>query len=252
MRHLNRDRRAVDQHDLVAPVELESLARRKAQRHVGLRCRRTGRGAPLPGIVPDRVVAALVTEPAQLLENPDQRQPLATRLALVRKQQVIKLFTPRINPRQRLATAFVPELGRLRPDHLAHNLPRYPELAADRLDRLLLGKVGPPDLRNRLHYQHPKTGSHVHHKSHCGPAVPRVPFGCRSPRKRGPYSTPNHTRPPQRPPPSRPRAPDPRTTDLRRPASDAAAAWPRGTSRGSGAHRRRRREGCAAARDSRR
>src|SRR3954447_6710643 len=194
MRHLNRDRRAVDQHDLVAPVELESLARRKAQRHVGLRCRRTARGAPLPGIVPDRVVAALVTEPAQLLENPDQRQPLATRLALVRKQQVIKLFTPRINPRQRLATAFVPELGRLRPDHLAHNLPRYPILAADRLDRLLLGKIGPPDLRNRLHYQHPKTGSHVRHGSHCGPAVPGVPFGCRSPRKRGPYSMPIHTR----------------------------------------------------------
>ena len=33
MRHLDRDRRAVDQHDLVRPVELVGLARRKAQRH---------------------------------------------------------------------------------------------------------------------------------------------------------------------------------------------------------------------------
>jgi len=29
-------------------------------------------------------------------------------------------------------------------------------------------------------------------ESHCGPAAPGVPIGCRSPRKRGPYSTPIH------------------------------------------------------------
>src|SRR3954449_1832389 len=27
-------------------------------------------------------------------------------------------------------------------------------------------------------YQPPKTGSHVRHGSHCGPAVPGIPFGC--------------------------------------------------------------------------
>jgi hypothetical protein len=126
------------------------------------------------------------------LPSADQRQPLATRLAFVRQQQVIKLFAPRIDPTQRLVVSLVPELGRLRPNHLAHDLPRYPKLAADRLDRLLLDQIGPPDLRNRLHYQHPKTGSHVCHGSHCGPAVPGVPIGCRSPRKRGPYSMPIH------------------------------------------------------------
>src|SRR6185369_1465813 len=193
MRHLDGYRRAVDQHDLVAPVELVGLARREAQGYVGFGSRRTARGAPLPGIASYRVVAALVTEPAQLLENADQRQPLTTRLALVCKQQVIKLFAPPVNPRQRLASAFVPKLGRLRPNHLAHDLPRYPKLAADRLDRLLLDEIGPPNLCNRLHYQHPKTGSHVRHGSHCGPAVPGVPFGCRSPRKRGPYSMPIHS-----------------------------------------------------------
>ena len=193
MRHLHGDRRAVDQHDLVAPVELVGLARREAQGYVGFGSRRTARGAPLPGIASYRIVAALVSEPAQLFENADQRQPLTTRLAFVRQQHVIKLFAPRIDPPQRLAVSLVPELGRLRPHHLAHDLPRYPKLAADRLDRLLLGKVGPPDLCNRLHYQHPKTGSHVRYGSHCGPAVPGGPFGCRSPRKRGPYSMPIHT-----------------------------------------------------------
>ena len=33
-------------------------------------------------------------------------------------------------------------------------------------------------------------GSHLPRGSHCEPAVPGVPIGCRSPRKRGPYSTP--------------------------------------------------------------
>jgi len=37
MRDFDRNRRAVDQHDLVRPVELVGLARRKAQRHPGLR-----------------------------------------------------------------------------------------------------------------------------------------------------------------------------------------------------------------------
>jgi hypothetical protein len=86
VRYFDGHGRAIDQHDLVAPVELVRFSRREAQRHVGLRCRRTVRGAPLPGIAPNRVVAALVTEPAQLLEYPDQRQPFTTRLTLVRKQ----------------------------------------------------------------------------------------------------------------------------------------------------------------------
>ena len=42
--------------------------------------------APLFGISPDRVVAALIAQPAQLLEHSDQRQPLTRRLALVRQK----------------------------------------------------------------------------------------------------------------------------------------------------------------------
>jgi hypothetical protein len=62
--------------------------------------RRRGRHTTL-GAAKNRVVAALITEGA-LLEYPDQRQPLARRLALVRQQQSIELVAPGINPRQRL------------------------------------------------------------------------------------------------------------------------------------------------------
>ena len=62
MRHLDGDRRAVDQHDLVRPVELVGLARRKAQRHIGFRRRRAALGTPPLGVAANRVVAALITE----------------------------------------------------------------------------------------------------------------------------------------------------------------------------------------------
>ena len=175
MRHLDGHRRAVDQHDLVRPVELVGLARRKAQRHIGFRGRRPAFDAPLLGIAADRVVAALIAEAAQLLEDPDQGQPLARRLALVRQQQTVELTAPRADSRQRLLAALIAKLGRPRPDHLAHDLPRHPKLAANRLDRLLLGEMRPTDLRDRLHYQHPQPGPHVPHGSHCGPARPRGP-----------------------------------------------------------------------------
>src|SRR5437867_1673355 len=66
-------------------------------------------------------------------------------------------------------------------------------LAANRLNGFVLGEIRPTDLRDRLHYQHPRPGPRIPHGSHCGPTVPGVPIGCRSPRKRGPYSMPIHT-----------------------------------------------------------
>src|SRR5216683_1034277 len=73
----------------------------------------------------------------------------------------------------------VAKLGRLRPDHLAHDPSRHPKLAANRLDRLVLGEIRPTDLRDRLHYQHPQPGPRIPHGSHCGPAVPGVLIACR-------------------------------------------------------------------------
>ena len=86
MRHLHGDCRAGDQHDLVAPIELVCLTRREAQRDIGFGRRRSALDPPLLGVPSNRIVAAFVTETPQLLEYPDQRQPLARRLALVRQQ----------------------------------------------------------------------------------------------------------------------------------------------------------------------
>jgi hypothetical protein len=59
----------------VAPIELIGLDRRIVERHIGLGRRspaalRPGLGEPANGII-----AALVTQPPKLLEDPDQRQP---------------------------------------------------------------------------------------------------------------------------------------------------------------------------------
>jgi hypothetical protein len=116
------------------------------------------RDTPRLRVAADRVVAALMAKPAQLLEYPDQGQAFTRLLVLVRQQQSVKLIAPWANPRQRLLAALIAKLGRLRPDHLAHDLPRHPKLAANRLDRLLLRQMCAPDLRYRFHHQHPEPG----------------------------------------------------------------------------------------------
>src|ERR1700680_4241473 len=100
-------------------------------------------------------------------------------------------MSPRPNFRGRLRPALIFELGRIGSEHLPNDLPRDPKLPADRLDRPLLNEIRPADLRNRLHDQHPELGLHVPWKP-VWTLIPGVPFGCRSPRKRGPYSTPIH------------------------------------------------------------
>jgi hypothetical protein len=64
MRDLDGDRHPVDQHDLVRPVELVGLARRKAQRHIGFRHRGAALSTPPLRVASNRVVAALITEGA--------------------------------------------------------------------------------------------------------------------------------------------------------------------------------------------
>jgi hypothetical protein len=158
MRHLHRNGRAVDQHHLVAPVELIGLAGRKAQRNEGAdRCGRPI-ALPSPCIAAHSIVATFIAATAQVLENPDQRQPFASRLRLVRRQQLVKTFLPRPDPRQRLVPTLIAELSRLRTQNLPDNLPRHPKLTADRLDRLALDKIRPPNPRDRLHNQHPNKG----------------------------------------------------------------------------------------------
>ena len=56
----------------------------------------------------------------------------------IRQQQFIELVSPGANLRKRLRLSLVAELGRLRSDHLPHDLPRHSQLAADQFDRLAL------------------------------------------------------------------------------------------------------------------
>ena len=173
----------------MAPIELVDLARRKGQRHIGLRRGSALLLRPRPGVTSHRVIASGVAELAQLLVNPDQRQTFARRFARVGRQEPIKLFLPGADLGQRLTLAGIRELRRVRPDHLPHDFPRHPQLAADRLDRFALLKIRPADFGDRLHNQHPDLDLRSS-KVIVDHVVSRVPIGRRSPRKRGPYSTP--------------------------------------------------------------
>ena len=68
VRHLHGHRHAVQQDDLVAPVELVGFTRREAQRHIG--CGRRGASllAPPSGVATYGIVAAAITAAAQFLE----------------------------------------------------------------------------------------------------------------------------------------------------------------------------------------
>src|SRR5258707_9117341 len=76
----------------------------------------------------------------------------------MRKQQFIELISPGADLRKRLRLSLVAEFGRLRSDHLPHDLPRDSQLTADQFDRLALYKKRTADLRNRFQNQHPSLG----------------------------------------------------------------------------------------------
>ncbi len=123
---------------------------------------------PNPGIPSHRVVAARIAQPTQCLKHPDQRQPLAAGFRLIGRQQLIQVVPPRADPWKRLLLALIAELRRVRPEDLAHDLSRHPQLAADQLDRLALDEMGSPYPRNRLHNKHPKPALD-HYESHREP-----------------------------------------------------------------------------------
>ena len=140
---LDRHRDAVDQNDLVAPVELVGLSRIEAQRHEGSRRSRAARAPPGRGVAPDGVIAAFVAQTAQVLEDPQQRHPLAPAARSIRGEETLELLAPRPELRMRLNAALVLEHGLLGPQNLPHNLPRQLQLTADLLDRLSLNKMRP-------------------------------------------------------------------------------------------------------------
>jgi hypothetical protein len=112
MGDLHRRGHAINHDDLVAPVELVSLAGIEAQRHVGRRQGFALRPRPRNRIAPHGIVAALVTERPKLLEDPDMCQSLTLRLARVIRQHPVKLIPPWPDPRLRLDAALIGELCR--------------------------------------------------------------------------------------------------------------------------------------------
>ena len=175
MRDLHRHGDAVDQHDLVAPVELVRLARLEAQRHEGRRRPRASRPSPSRGVSPDGVVPAFVAQTAEVLVDPQQRYPIPAAPRGIRGQQPIELVPPGAELRLGLDAALVLKGGLLRPQNLPDNLPRQLQLTADLLDRLSLNKMCPADLGDRLHNQHPKLGSR-YPREHCEPHRQGGPF----------------------------------------------------------------------------
>ena len=83
MSSLHDHRHAIEQDDFMAPVELIGFPRRKAQRNVGRSRRLSALLAPSPGVTSHGVVTAVIAALTQLLEDPDQRQLLASGLARV-------------------------------------------------------------------------------------------------------------------------------------------------------------------------
>ena len=122
MRDLHGHRHAVHQHDLVAPVELVSLARRKTERHKGARRLACMVSRPTPRVTPHRVIAAVIAKRPQLFEHTDQRQPLARCLCCVRRKHSVDLSLPGAELGTRLDLPLVGKRRLARPQNLANRV----------------------------------------------------------------------------------------------------------------------------------
>ena len=150
-------RHSIDQDNLMAPVELIGLARIEAQRNIGAGRCFLRRLRPVGRIAPDGIITTGIAAVAQLFINPDQCQALALRAFSVVSQHLVKGRAPGVNLWSWLDRPIVRELSRVRSDDLAHSVPRNAQFPADLLDRLVLNEIRAPDLRDRLHNQHPLT-----------------------------------------------------------------------------------------------
>jgi len=106
---LHDHRYAIEQDDFMAPVELIGFSRRKAQRDVGRSRGFPALLAPSPGVTAHGVVTAVIAAPAELLEDPDQCQLLASGFGRVPCQQSVEFCCPSSQLRPRLDNTLVLE-----------------------------------------------------------------------------------------------------------------------------------------------
>ena len=95
--HLHGHGRAVDQHDLVAPIELVGLARVEGERHIGLCHRGVAIVRPAVGVAAHCIIAALIPQGADLLEDADQRQPFSGCLPGIVAEKLVEPILDRTN-----------------------------------------------------------------------------------------------------------------------------------------------------------
>src|SRR6185437_12329792 len=151
MGDLHRRRHAVDDDDLVAPVELVGFPRRKRQGNERFRRRARVPLAPAPRIAANRSVTAGIAQRHEILVNPNDGQSLSRRPALVLVQKRVK--TLRHGPIRGRGWR-----ERSYRNSVAFDFPRHTQLAADLLDRLTKLEIGPTYLGDRLHNQHSNPG----------------------------------------------------------------------------------------------
>lgn len=96
-------------------------------------------------VVPDPCVSAILSP----------GQSLTLGLARVHCKYLVKLVLPGPNLQTWLDPPFLGEFRHTGLDHLAHRVPRYPQISANLLDWLYILTIRSTNLRNRLYTQHP-------------------------------------------------------------------------------------------------
>lgn len=123
MSDLYRRGHAVEDHDLMAPVELVGLAWIEAQRDIGAGRRLLCRFRPTGRVSVHGIIAAVTAAFAHFLVDPDQCQAFPLRPSGILSQHVVQFGQRGIHLRTRLPRAATGELGRISSDDFPHHGP---------------------------------------------------------------------------------------------------------------------------------
>ena len=155
MRSLDRQRQALKRDRLVAPVELVGFPGGKAHRHIGVDRNPGTFVAPTLGEPMNAVVGAVISAPAQFLEQPLGRAALTLRQLGFLLQDLRQSLDPVAQLRRWLNAPRVFELRLVAANDLAHRRARCRKRAHNLLDRAALLEIGASYLANLVHANHP-------------------------------------------------------------------------------------------------
>ncbi len=135
MRRLDHQRQVLERDRLVAPVELVGFPGREAHRHIGMHRNSGAFVAPSLDEPMHAVVGAVISAPAQLLEQPLGRAALPLRQLGFLLDDLRQNLDPVAKLGRGLNAPRVLELSLVAADDLAHRRARYRQRAYDLLDR---------------------------------------------------------------------------------------------------------------------